>query len=213
MRIYRLTGLVVVKTDGGLVVQATGLSSSAGWGALELRTDDPNPQDRILELSFDGKPPSGPVIQVLNPVSASTVVSADNVDGILVKSRTNSMEVHASEFQSVGQPITTFRIGEEGPPPTTLRLGEEEPTTLALGEEEPLPSTHLLGEESPTTERLGEEGFTTLRLGEEGPLGTDIRIDDPMIFSQGTGVTTLAVGEEGGGHNPTKFGGTAFGGF
>lgn len=214
MKVYRLTSVVVVKANEGLIIQASGLSATAGWSGLELQVDDPNPGDRILEYGFEGKPPSGISIQVLTPVSASTVVAADNVDGILVKSRTNSIEVHASDFQSASRPVTTFALGEEGPLPTTLRLGEEDPpTTWRIGEEG-FPSTLFVGEENPTTERFGEEEFSTLRFGEEGPLGTDVRVDDPAIFSSGSDLTTLAVGEEGSPvPDPRRFGRTPFGGF
>ena len=100
MKIYRVTGAVVVRTEQGLIVQASGLSATAGWTSITLKLDDPTPEDRIVELALEGTPPSGLAIQVLTPVSASLVVPAENVDGVLIKSRTNSIEVHVSEFQT-----------------------------------------------------------------------------------------------------------------
>ncbi len=201
MKIYRVTGVVVVRTEQGLIVQASGLSATAGWTAITLTIDDPNPEDRVVELALEGTPPSGLSIQVLTPVSASLVIPAENVDGVVVKSRTNSLEVHVSEFQTA--PITTLVRGEEGPVPTTLRLGEEGPplSTLRLGEEGPPFTTLALGEEGPT-----------FRFG-EGPLGTDIRIDDPAAIATGGGLTTLALGEEGGPVDPREIGVGPFGGF
>ena len=110
MKIYRVTGVVVVRADDRLIVQVSGLSASPGWTAISLKVDDPNPEDRVLEFALDGTAPGGITIQVLTPVSASVVVPAETVDAILVKARTNSVEVHASEFQAVGKPITTFAI-------------------------------------------------------------------------------------------------------
>ena len=214
MKIFKLTGVVVIKTTDGLIVQVNGLSATAGWSNLSLQLDDPNPNDRVLEYVLEGNPPDGISIQVLTPVSASAVTKAANVDAILVKSRTNAIEVHASDFQSVDKPVTTLALGEEGPLPTTLRLGEEDPmpTTYRIGEEG-FPTTLLLGEENPTTERLGEEEFSTHRFGEEGPLGTDIRVDDPVVITNGGGLTTLAVGEEGPSIPDPRTGRTPFGGF
>lgn len=214
MKIYRVTGVVVVRADDRLIVQVSGLSASPGWTAISLKVDDPNPEDRVLEFALDGTAPGGITIQVLTPVSASVVVPAENVDAILVKARTNSVEVHASEFQAVGKPITTFAIGEEGPLPTTERIGEEGPpiTTLRLGEEGRPPITLLFpAAEDPT--RLFVENDPTFKFG-EGPLGTDIRLDDPAAFAAASGLTTLAVGEEGGPVDPRTLGqGTPFGGF
>lgn len=192
MRIYRVTSVVVVRSENRLIVQAAGLAASPGWTNANLKADDPNPEDRVLEFALDATPPTGITLPVLTPISASIVVDGSEVDGVIVKSRTNSIEVHASEFQSVGSPITTLAIGEEGPLPTTRMLGEEGPplTTLRLGEEDP-----------------------TFRWG-EGPLGTDVRVDDPAAISAGGGLTTLALGEEGGPVDPRLLGrGTPFGGF
>lgn len=213
MKVYRVTSVSVVRSDSKLIIQSNGLTATPGWTHSSLITDDPAPADRVLEFALDATPPGGISIQVLTPVSASVVVDASDVDGVIVKSRTNSIEVHASEFQTVGSPLTTLVFGEEGP----------HPSTLAVGEEGPLPSTQMLGEEGPplTTLRLGEEGSTifygesnpTNRIG-EGPLGTDIRLDDPAITQLGGGLTTLALGEEGGSTDPRTFGqGTPFGGF
>ena len=208
MKVFRLTGVAVVRVDGNLIIQATGLSATAGWTEIALSTDDPNPGDRVLEFALDGTPPAGVSLQVLTPVSASVVVPGDKVDGVLVKARTNSIEVHASEFQSTGSlpadpPVSTRAIGEETPfpLPTTERFGEEGPpfTTLRFGEEDP---SRFIGENLPT-----------LLIG-EGPLGTDVRIDDPAAFNGGGGLTTLALGEEGGPIDPRLMGrGTPFGGF
>jgi hypothetical protein len=215
MKVFRITSVVVVRSEGQLIVQATGLASSTGWTNPVLNSDDPNPADKVLEFAFEATPPSGISLPVLVPLSASTIVDGKNVDAIIVKARTNSIEVHASEFQEIGAPVTTLAIGEEGPPPSTAKLGEEGPplTTLRLGEEDP-PFTTLAnvpGEENPTL--LQGEGGTTFRFG-EGPLGTDIRVDDPIAFQSGAGLTTLAVGEEGGPIDPRIFGrGTPFGGF
>lgn len=209
MKIYRLSSVAVVRVGSNLIIQASGLSATAGWTGVALSTDDPNPGDRVLEFAMDGTPPDGVSLPVLTPVAASVVVSGDNVDGVLVKSRTNSIEVHASEFQGsenppAKPPLTTLAIGEETPFPfpTTERFGEEGPpiTTLRLGEEDP---SRLFGEDPPT-----------FPVG-EGPLGTDVRIDDPAPFNGGGGLSTLAIGEEGGGPiDPRIFGrGTPFGGF
>lgn len=67
--------------------------------------------------------------------------------------------------------------------------------------------------------KFGEEGppLTTLVLGEEepfGPLGTDIRVDDPIGIAASARATTLVFGEEGGGgRDPRIDARSPFGGF
>lgn len=225
MKILQVTQVTVIKQSDNplsLFIQASGLAASTGW--INPRLDgskDPNPEDAVLEFSFEADRPGGITLPVLTPITASAVVTPKNgADAIVVAARTNSVTVHASEFRgpaptTAGSPerLTTLAVGEETPPSTTLRLGEEGPilTTFRIGEEGPFPTTLRFGEEGPLP--------TTLRLGEEGPW-TDPRVDDPIgLTALGGGETTLAVGEEGGdpstmsaGEDGGVFGGGVIGG-
>jgi hypothetical protein len=219
MQIYRVTDVNVFAKPGSteLVVQATGLAATAGWTNPRLDgSGDPKPKDAVIELSFDADRPTGPVPQVLTPISASaTIKPAHGADVVIVAGRTNSISVHVTQFSQPGPnagPVTTLAVGEETPPttlpsfeeqPTTFFHGEEMfPTTYRFGEEGPQPTTLRFGEENPTTFRFGEEGPgpTTLAFGEEGSW-TDPRLDDPAGGDPFGG----GGGSFGGGGNP--FGG------
>ncbi|MEM9089619.1 MAG: hypothetical protein AAGC93_12840 [Cyanobacteria bacterium P01_F01_bin.53] len=203
MKIFQVTQVRVIKQSESpltLCIQVSGLTASAGWTNPRLdNSEDPDPDDAVLAFSFDADRPTGPVIQVLTPISASIVVNpANGADAVIVSARSNSLVVHASCFVSPEPtpPITTLAVGEEDPVASTRALGEEDPvaSTRALGEEDPF-TTLAVGEEGPavpSTRAFGEEEpLTTLAIGEEGP-GPSTRAageEDP--------VTTLAVGEEG----------------
>ncbi len=231
MRIFSVVQVVVAKISDSpltLHIQALGMTATSGWTNPRLdNSEDPNPQDAVLEFSFEADRPTGPALQVLTPIMASVDVKPKNgADAVVVNARTNSITVHAAEFitpPEAGKGLTTLMVGEEHPP-TTLPAIEEHPTTFALGEEHPPttlplieehPTTFAVGEEGPTTLFPGEEGATThlfgeenpttQRFGEEGP-HTDPRLDDPALPRGG--FTTQVMGEEmtpGGGFGP--FGG------
>ena len=186
MKVYQVSQVCVVKVSESplvLSIRADGLAATSGWTNPRLdNSADPNPDDAVLEFSFEADRPSVPSLQVLTPIIASVDFTPTNgADAVIISARTNSITVHATDFITSGlprPPVTTLALGEEGPPVTTLALGEEgpQPTTRALGEEDPQPTTLALGEEGPqpTTRALGEEGPqpTTLAIGEEGsPFG------------------------------------------
>jgi hypothetical protein len=235
MKIFQVVEVAVLKIDKQLHIFANGMAATTGWTNPRLTADDPNPDDAVLEFAFEADRPSGVSLPVLMPISTSLTIDVEkDVDGVIVKARSNSVTVHVSEFQTGSPvpprppittqvpasegPLTTLRLGEEGPPMTTLRLGEEGPPTTMLrhGEEDPPFTTMGIvpGEEDPITPFRGE-GLTTFRFGEEGPLGTDPRVDDPAGPLANGGLTTLALGEEGGPIDPRMFGGggSPFGGF
>lgn len=190
MKIFQVTQVRVIKQSESpltLCIQVSGMAASAGWTNPRLdNSEDPDPDDAVLVFSFDADRPTGSVIQVLTPISASIVVTPENgADAVIVSARSNRLAVHASCFMSPEPtpPFTTLAVGEEDPVASTRALGEEDPfTTLAVGEEGPVPSTRAFGEEDPVT---------TLAIGEEGP-GPSTR-----AFGEEDPVTTLAVGEEG----------------
>ncbi len=169
MKVFQVTQVTVIKQSESplrLVIQVMGLAASSGWTNPRLdNSDDPTPADAVLELSFEADRPSGIVLPVITPIAASTEVSPSNeVDAIIVSSRTNSITVHASEFMTLSPTpgtVTTFALGEEDPVPSTL----------AIGEESPMPTTRRFGEENP---------ITTLAVGEESPI-TNPRVDDPRL--------------------------------
>ncbi len=165
-----------------LAVFAGGMVGTPGWTGLELNPLEKKlSADGILDLEFVGEPPTGPVIQVVTPVSAHAVWTedVDRLVGVKVYSRTN--EVTRLVGQAAPQQPTTPAIGEETMPAgaftgrlTTDAIGEENPspTTFAPGAENPFPTTFALGEENPFPKTLlfGEEGPKTIALGEEtGP--------------------------------------------
>ncbi|MEM9264446.1 MAG: hypothetical protein AAGA46_02880 [Cyanobacteria bacterium P01_F01_bin.13] len=225
MKILQVTQVTVIKHSESplqLSIQVSGLTATSGWQNPRLdNSADPNPKDAVLEFSFDADRPTGTVLQVLTPISASVEVTPSNgADAVIVSARTNSITVHASEFiTSVPTPPTTLAIGEDKLPITTLAIGEEDPmvstralgeegppvTTQALGEEGPFPSTRALGEEGPpvSTQALGEEGpFPSTRaLGEEGPPVSTQALGEEGPSTRALGeenppITTLAIGEE-----------------
>ncbi len=170
MKIYRVLQVSVTKISESplvLSIRADGLAATSSWTNPRLdNSADPNPDDAVLEFSFDADRPSGPSLQVLSPISATLDYTPTNgADAIIVSARIGSITVHAAEFITPGAPQpTTAAIGEEGPQPTTLAIGEEGPqpmtqglTTLAIGGEGPQPMT---------------QGLTTLAIGEEcSPFG------------------------------------------
>lgn len=170
MKIFQVTQVTVIKhgeSPATLCIQASGLAASSGWTNPRLdNAADPNPEDAVLEFSFDADRPTGVVLPVLTPISASVNITPENgADAVIVTARTNSITVHASEFKT---------LPTDSGPITTLALGEEDPvvSTRAAGEEGPVASTRALGEEDFTTLALGEEGpVTTEALGEEQPGG------------------------------------------
>ena len=201
MKVFRVLQVSVIKISESplkLSIQAQGMTATSGWTNPRLDNSvDPNPDDAVLEFSFDADKPTDISLPQLTPIMATVDFSPTNgADAVIVSSRIDSITVHASEFVTPGQEgPTTYALGEEGPPQaTTLAYGEEEgpstravgeetappnsygkePTTLALGEEGPPQATTLAygEEEGPTTRAVGEEGPTTYALGEESsPFG------------------------------------------
>jgi hypothetical protein len=227
MQILQVNQVIVTKISESplrIQVQAMGLASTGGWKNPRLdNSGDPKPSDAVVELSFEADRPSGVVIQVLSPISATIDLAPKGpVDAVIVKARSNGITVHASDF--VGNvPLTTMAIGEEGSGTetahqaavTTLAMGEESPfpTFVSQGGEHPYPTLKLPGAEQPypTTKALGEEAPipTTHFQAEEGGIPwTSPKIDDPT--APNIGLTTLALGEEGGAGLP---GGGPFGTF
>ncbi len=160
MKVFRVTQVTVIKQSESplrLIIQVMSLAASSGWTNPRLENSaDPTPADAVLEFSFEADRPSGIVLPVLTPISASTEVSPSNgADAVIVSARTNSITVHASKFLTISPApgtVTTFALGEEGPLPTTLALAEENPpTTLAVGEEGLMPTTLRFGEEKKLT--------------------------------------------------------------
>lgn len=197
MKVFSVNQVTVIKVSESplrLSVQASGLTSTSGWSNPRLdNSEDPSPKDAVLEFSFDADRPEGATLQVLTPIHASIDVKpANGADAVIVKSRTNSITVHASEFvvQAALNQISTHILLES--PTTTFSIGEEMPH---------LPTTFRLGEEIPTLAFAGGEGGTTFRLGEEGP-HTDPRIDDPLIFGGRRG----PIGPDPGPFGPGPFG-------
>ena len=197
MKVFRVLEVSVIKISESplvLSIQADGLAATSGWTNPRLDNSvDPNPDDSVLEFSFDADKPSGISLPRLTPITACVDFSPTNgADAVIVSARINSITVHAAEF---------LKPGESSPRPTTLAVGEEEPTTLALGEEDPQVTTQALGEEEPqpTTRAYGEEDPrfstqaqpTTRAYGEEDPQPTTRAYgeEDPRF-------TTQALGEE-----------------
>ncbi|WP_287518329.1 hypothetical protein [Okeania sp. SIO2C2] len=224
MKVFKVLQVSVIKITESplkLCIQAEGLSATSGWTNPRLdNSADPNPDDSVLEFSFDADKPSDVSLPRLTPIMATVDFTPTNgADAVIVSARINSITVHAGEFITPGQissqpttlaygeeepQFTTQAVGEEGPQPTTLAYGEEgpQPTTLAYGEEGPQlisqaqPTTLAYGEEEgpqPTTQALGEEGPqpTTQALGEEGPQPTT-----QALGEEGPQPTTQALGEE-----------------
>lgn len=214
MQIYSVQDVRVFRKSGKpleLIITATGLAATTGWTNPRLDdSTDPKPADAVFELSFEADRPSGISLQVLTPVSATHVVKPTaGADVVIVKARTNSITVHASEF--IDEP-TAAPAGAESF--TTMAVGEEMPPTFVMpGSEGLFPTTLMFGEEHPTTRRIGEE-ITTQRFGEEGPW-TDPRVDDPMAPMLRP---TFGAGEDPRvsrwpGIDPFSGGGGPFGGF
>src|SRR5436189_127636 len=141
MRIYSVNQVVVVRTSESpltLTIHAMGMASTSGWTNPRLDpSGDPNPQDAILEFSFEADRPTGLSLPVLTPIQTTVEIKPQNgAYAVIVHARTNSVTVHASAFMGPVQPapaaqamFTTLAVGEENPPPTTLAVGEEHPTT------------------------------------------------------------------------------------
>ena len=205
MKVFRVLQVSVIKISESplkLSIQAQGMTATSGWTNPRLDNSvDPNPDDAVLEFSFDADKPTDISLPQLTPIMATVDFSPTNgADAVIVSSRIDSITVHASEFVTPGQEgPTTYALGEEGPPQaTTLAYGEEEgPTTRAVGEEAP-PTSYGPG---PTTYALGEEGppqATTLAYGEEeGPSTRAVGEETAPPNSYGKEPTTLALGEEG----------------
>ncbi|NET58648.1 MAG: hypothetical protein F6K47_21580 [Symploca sp. SIO2E6] len=227
MKVFRVLQVSVIRVSESplvLSIRAEGLAATSGWTNPRLDNSvDPNPDDSVLEFSFDADKPSGISLPQLTPIMACIDFEPSNgADAVIVSARINSITVHAAEFIKPGeqrpQP-TTLAIGEEEPTTqalgeespqqaTTLAYGEEEPrlTTQALGEEEPQPTTYAVGEEGPqqpTTYAVGEESPqqpTTYAVGEESPQQTTLALgeEEPTTKAVGEeGPTTMAIGEEG----------------
>lgn len=163
MKIFSVDQVWVVRRNQDppdIVIHAVGRTATTGWKNPFLdNSADPNPDDAVIELSFEAERPDGVSLPVLTPISA-TLAIAGSASAVIVRARTNSISVHASQFQpEVGAtPTTTFVTGEAQVPTTTIALEELLPPTTFLGFEQLFPTTH----------RLGEEG-----------LSTDPRLDDP----------------------------------
>ena len=204
MKVFKVLRVSVTKITESplkLSIQAEGLTATSGWTNPRLdNSADPNPDDSVLEFSFDADKPSDISLPRLTPIMATVDLTPTNgADGVIVSARINSITVHSGEFLKPDQPgpqPTTLAVGEEEPQFTTLAIGEEEPSTRAVGEEGPQPTTKAFGEEEPqfTTLALGEEcpQPTTRAVGEEGPQATTLAVGE-----EGPQATTKAVGEEG----------------
>lgn len=165
-----------------LSVSVSGWATSSGWRDADLAPMEKilSP-DGILDLDFVAVPPDGISMPVLTRMSANMIWEADVERLVGVKIYARSGDViemvggHSGGIAEQAENVaTTLAIGEEDRPPmTTLRLGEEgpRPTTWRIGEEGPFPTTKRLGEEGPwpKTLRIGEEGPKTMAIGEEGP--------------------------------------------
>lgn len=203
VRIFSVTGIqldLLKSQPPQLAIGATGLTTTAGWSAPELKPLEKElSPDGILDLEFIAEPPTDLVPQVISPTAATLIWTADaeRVVAVRVVARSNDITQFLSRGDD-GRPsteafgeedsLTTQALGEEDPI-TTAAIGEEDwLTTRAVGEETPL-TTLVQGEEDPlTTQALGEEGgLTTLALGEESPVTT---------FAVGEGPTKPMVGEK-----------------
>lgn len=209
MLIFSIDQVTVIKNAAGnaLSIIAEGTASTPGWTNPHLDDSaDPDPEDAVLELQFKAQRPTGIVAQVLVPITASKNISIDkSIDAVIVSSRTNSITVHASQFQQeqsnqprLFQPdpgLSTAPWFEEGGrlPITTIPLSEEDPTTLRIGEEG-IVTTQRIGEETPITKPwpLPEEILTN-PLGEFVPITSPVRDDprppfqaDPGLINPGT---------------------------
>lgn len=85
----------------GLAVVASGMVSTGGWRhpLLKPRFHHPPPADGFLDVDFLAEPPVGPVIQVLTPIAAQTVLQPlpEWVQGVRVHGATNHVEAPLTE--------------------------------------------------------------------------------------------------------------------
>ncbi|PLX38394.1 MAG: hypothetical protein C0606_09330 [Hyphomicrobiales bacterium] len=91
-----------------LVLNATGLVSSAGWsaGSLVPHVYVQPPADGIQDFDFVGTPPSGNVAQVLLPFCGEGQMEMANwMQGARVHANTNSLEVDFSDSACAAQPL------------------------------------------------------------------------------------------------------------
>jgi hypothetical protein len=200
MQILSVLSVIVAKLSGNsLLVFAVGRVPTTGWTHPRLdRVPSTIPDDRVLEFDFNADPPTGPSGDVVLPITASVEVNPDHpVDAVIVKSRTNSIVVHATEFVSgLGGPITTFMIGEEiplinwqaAPASPVAPTGTTGPSAAVA------PVRGAQSALSVTTFIVGEEGWTSLPFIEEenptahaGESWTDPRVDDPAARGSGRG--------------------------
>lgn len=119
-----------------ILVEADGTVGTPGWKNLDLvPMEDPVSADGILDLEFVGTPPTGIVIQVIRPVTADFIITADveKIVGVVVHSRTNSVTQLLSVATNPGGPSPGIpRFGVDPNAFTTLAIGEE--GTRAIGE-------------------------------------------------------------------------------
>ncbi|NEP76778.1 MAG: hypothetical protein F6K39_00420 [Okeania sp. SIO3B3] len=119
-RVLRVSVTKIAESPLKLSIQAEGLTATSGWTNPRLdNSADPNPDDSVLEFSFDGDKPSDISLPRLTPIMTTVDFTPTNgADAVIVSARTNSITVHAGEFVTPGQ------ISSQ---PTTLAVGEEEP--------------------------------------------------------------------------------------
>ena len=84
-RVKQVTCVVLTVKGNNFTVKAEGIVATSGWSEPALVVADNMPDDRVIDLLFVAKPPSGPSLQVLSGISASTTVEdAGNYDCVIV---------------------------------------------------------------------------------------------------------------------------------